>query len=621
MEKIEQEKKEQKEREEFVSRIVDEVQRDFLQRQKERVEYERKWELNLNFLVGNQYVVISPKGEIVNEDKEYYWQKRESFNHIAPLIETRIAKLSQVTPEVSVRPLSQDDSDVSKAGVAEKLISGNFKLNDIHRVVQKVTNWSEACGSGFYKIVWNNSGGNKVGMLDGKDVFEGEVQIIPVSPFEIYPDSLYTEKVEDLNSIIHAKAVNVSVVKEKYGVDLVGKDVGVFSLTSSSPYKRLGSKDKVVKNAVIVIEKFERPSYLYPNGRLITVADDKLLYYGELPYRNGENGDRTFPFVKQDSISVSGMFFGMSVIERLIPVQRSYNAVKNRKHEFLNRLSMGMLTVEDGSLDLDDLEGEGLSPGKILVYRQGSKAPEMMSESVLPPDFDKEEDKLLQEFVCISGVSDVSTSQKNANLSSASALQILIEQDNERLTTTAEYIRRCYLQIASQVLKLYAQFISGVKMVKYKDSFNRTKVCYAKKDTALADDVYLESENELLFTPSKKKELVFKMYESGLLNDEEGGIRPLTKEKLLSLLGYKDLDYQKGISRLQEEKASEENKVIKDAEVQIEEIDDDAIHIDEHTRFVLSEYNDLNEAQRKNIFMHIEKHKERMNKNKNQTID
>ena len=44
------------------------------------------------------------------------------------------------------------------------------------------------------------------------------------------------------------------------------------------------------------------------------------------------------------------------MVERAIPVQRAYNAVKNRKHEFLNRIAMGVLTVEDGSVDTDNLE-------------------------------------------------------------------------------------------------------------------------------------------------------------------------------------------------------------------------------------------------------------------------
>ncbi len=606
--------KEQKEKEQFITQIVAEVKSDFKARQEERSAYERAWELNLNFLIGNQYCSVSPRGEIVTEDKDFGWQKREAFNHIAPIMETRIAKLSRVMPEISVRPVSDDDSDVSKAMIAEKLISGNFKLNDIHKVVQKVINWSETCGSGFYKIVWNNDGGKKIGILDGNDIFEGEAQVIAVSPFEIYPDSLYAERVEDLHSIIHAKAVNVNTVYEKYGVQIEGDDIDVHSLSIGSSYMPNNKSDMVVKNAVTVIEKYEKPSVLYPKGRLITVAGDKLLYYGDLPYVNGENNQRAFPFVKQDCISVSGRFFGMSVIERLIPLQRAYNAVKNRKHEFLNRLSMGILSVEDGSCDVDDLAGDGLSPGKILVYRQGAKAPEMMAETALPPDFDKEEDRLITEFVTVSGVSDVSSSKNNANLSSASALQLLVEQDNERLTVNAEYIRRCYLEIAKQILRLYSQFITGVKAVKYKDSFNRTKVCYANKDTAQSDDVYLEGENELLYTPAKKKEMVFKMFESGLLNDENGALRPLTKEKLLSLLGYKDLDYQKGLSRLQEEKAQEENQIIREKGLSIEEIDDDNIHVDEHTRYVLSEYKQLTEKEKANLFAHIQEHKERLEK-------
>lgn len=67
------------------------------------------------------------------------------------------------------------------------------------------------------------------------------------------------------------------------------------------------------------------------------------------------------------------------MVERTIPIQRAYNAVKNRKHEFLNRIAVGVLAVEDGSVDVDNLETEGLSPGKILVYRQGSNPPRLMS--------------------------------------------------------------------------------------------------------------------------------------------------------------------------------------------------------------------------------------------------
>ena len=381
------------------------------------------------------------------------------------------------------------------------------KKISLNKVVQKATVWSETCGTSFYKILWDSFGGNKIGEHKGQDVFEGEVKVLPVSPFEIFPDNLTNEDVEDCSSIIHARAMSVENVKHIYGVDVVGKSIDVQSLQNESSFN---SQDQnTMDNAVIVIERYEKPSPEFPQGRLITVANGKLLYLGDLPYQNAENGSRTYPFVKQCSYEQAGCFFGKSIIERLIPIQRAYNAVKNRKHEFLNRLSMGVLTVEDGSTDVDDLAEEGLSPGKVLVYRQGSKAPEMMSGMSMPSDFNEEEEKLLNEFVIVSGVSNVTSSSSNATLSSGTSLEILVEQDNSRLLKAAEEIRNCYVQISKQMIRLYSQFSADVRVIKIQDEFKKTHVLYLDKRAIGSDDVYLENENELLYTNRQKKEMIF----------------------------------------------------------------------------------------------------------------
>ncbi|MBE7083098.1 MAG: hypothetical protein E7373_00665 [Clostridiales bacterium] len=596
----------EKEREELEKALVKEIEEDFKVRQKERLKYEKQWVLNMNFASGNQYCKINAQGELADDGKTFYWQNRGVYNHIAPILESRLAKFSTVLPNVSVRPKSDDDKDVAGAVMAEKLIAETFKKCDLTSVAKKVTVWSETCGSGFYKVVWNENSGNKVGELDGREIFDGQVSIIPVSPFEIFPDSIYTEDLQACTSIIHAKAVGVEEIKKKYNVTLKGEEIGVYNLN------KIGStslnSNEVVSDAVVIIERYEKPTEDYPNGRLITVAGGKVLYNGELPFINGEQGKRVFPFVKQNSISQAGCFFGTSIVERLIPVQRAFNAVKNRKHEFLNRLSMGVMTVEDGSVDIDDLEEEGLSPGKILVYRQGSKAPEMMSDMSMPEDFNQEENKLINEFVIISGVSDVSSSASNATLTSASALEILVEQDNSRLVMTAEEIRKSFIEVAKQTIRLYGQFTVGVRAVNGVDSYNKTKIYYADSISVTSDDVYLESENELLYTNRQKKDMIFKLYESGILQDDEGKLRPATKEKILSLLGYKELDYQKGLSRLHEEKAQKENEIlIKDA-VEVDYIDDDSVHIDEHVRYLLSEYGDMQTDARQRITAHVKAH-------------
>ncbi len=608
----------EREREKYIEELISEVYEDFKKRQENRIVYERQWELNINFLNGNQYCDVNAQGEILEENKTFFWQRKGVYNHIAPALDTRIAKFSSISPSVSVRPKTDDDKDVASASLAEKLLESAFKETKLHEVVKKTTVWSETCGTGFYKILWNSKGGNKIGVVDKQDVYEGEVSVLSVSPFEIFPDSLTTENLQDCASIIHARVMSVDAVKETYGVSLAGQSIDVQSLQKTSAFS--SSKQNTLENAVIVIERYEKPTSEHPLGRLITVAGNKLLYIGELPYENAENGKRGYPFVKQTSLEQAGSFFGCSIIERLIPIQRAYNAVKNRKHEFLNRLSMGVMTVEDGSMDVDDLAEEGLSPGKVIVYRQGSKAPEIMSNMTMPSDFNEEEDKLLDEFVIISGVSNVTSSSSNATLSSGTSLEILVEQDNTRLIRSAECIRNSYVEISKQMIRLYYQFSAGVRAINVQDEFKKAKIFYLDKNSVNSDDVYLENENELLYTNRQKKEMIFKLYESGLLTDEDGKLRPSIKEKVLSLLGYKELDYQKGLARLQEEKAQKENDNLRKEEVAIDEIDDDAIHVDEHSRYILSEFASLKDEQKQRFYQHIREHKQRL-KNDNGEIN
>ncbi|HRF37031.1 MAG TPA: hypothetical protein PLZ09_06990, partial [Clostridia bacterium] len=88
--------------------IVCEILKEFDTISEERKSLESQWRLNMNFVQGNQYCEISPVGEVEDYGKQYFWQEREVFNHIAPIVETRLAKLGRVQANVSVRPFSQD---------------------------------------------------------------------------------------------------------------------------------------------------------------------------------------------------------------------------------------------------------------------------------------------------------------------------------------------------------------------------------------------------------------------------------------------------------------------------------------------------------------------------------
>ena len=604
--------------------IVKEVLADFKARREERKNFESKWQLNLNFFMGNQYCAINGNNEVVDFEKQFFWQEREVFNHIAPIIELRLSKLTKVRPSMTVIPFSDSTNDINCAKVSKNILRAtSYKLN-LSLLISQATAWSEICGTSFYKVSWNNSVGNIVGVLEnGEQVRDGEVQIDVVSPFEIYPDSASYNNVNDAKSIMHVKAYDVDEIKNIWGVDVKGEDVDVYSLDTVNNAGGLGyfahsnrATRKIKHNSALVIEKYECPTIKHPFGRLIIVAGNKLVFVGELPYVNAKNLERGFPFIRQCSIVNPGCFWGTSVIERCIPIQRSFNAVKNRKHEFLNRLSMGVLAVEDGSVDTDNLEEEGMAPGKVLIYRQGANVPRLINNSQVPMDFGYEEDRLQNEFLTVSGVSDLLRSSSISSNLSGTALQLLIEQDEARLISSAEQIREAVKEISKQILRLYKQFINYKKSSKIVDENGKIEMFYWNNSDINSDDVVFETENELNESLAQKRSMIFDIYNSGLLNDENGKISNSTRYKLLEQLGFGVWENSQDIKSLQLKRANKENlNLISENNLSApKEIDDHALHINEHICFMLSD--DYEKASLKNekleqiMLNHIRQHKQ-----------
>ena len=601
-------KVEEKKKDKFYEDLVASVYEDFYARQRERRGIEKQWELNLNYLAGRQYCEIAASGEVEEEDKYYFWQDRNCYNHIAPIIDSRIVRLTRVRPVMSVRASSGDDADLKTAKLTTSVLNATYHRLSLDEQLYKATVWSETCGTAFYKVIWANDGGRVTGKTkDGKPVYEGDVCVEVISPFEIFPDSLCAEDMSGVESLIHAKAVRTADIYRAYGVKVAGEDVDVFALGSTAGEKT------VLHDAALLIEKYERPTEEFPEGRLIVVAGGKILHMGELPFVNGNEGRRDFPFIRQVSINGAGAFFGTSMIERIIPVQRAYNAIKNRKQEFLNRLSMGVITVEDGSVDTDDLAEEGLSPGKIIVYRQGTNPPSVMGTGSVPSDLTYEEDRLLNEFILISGVSEFTRSTNvDGNVMSGVALQLLIEQEDARLTAAGENIRAAVKLMAKQIIRLFKQFAGDERLMKSAGDTGKVELFYFRASDLSSDDVVFDTENELSYTPAQKKSAVYDLLKTGILSDETGRMNQRTKAKVLEILGFGSIDNALDMEKLHINKAAAENLGGFKTPVAADEYDDHELHVAEHTRFLLSSESEelrKNAEAKENALAHIREHK------------
>ncbi|MGN1201361.1 MAG: hypothetical protein ACI4R8_03805 [Candidatus Caccovivens sp.] len=602
--------------------IVKETLADFEQRVSARKSFDSQWQLNMNFYMGNQYCDVG-YGHFVHElDKQYFWQEREVFNHIAPIIDIRMSKLAKIKPKMTIAPATNEEQDIYTAKVGKKVLDSVSNKMNLMAKINQATKWSEICGTSFYKISWNSNLGQVVALEeDGKKIKTGDVDISVCSPFEIYPDSSTHENLNECQSLIHAKAYTTAQIKQMYGVDVEGKDINVYSLDGvTSSLGGLGYNGMATKliettrhDSAIVLEKYVKPNEEFPNGRLLIIAGDKLVYDGELPYINGIDGKREFPFVRQICNEEVGNFWGVSMINRLIPIQRAYNAVKNRKHEYLNRLTMGVLAVEDGSVDIDNLEEEGLAPGKILVYRQGSTAPKFLGGENVPSDFDKEEDKLLEEFSTISGTSEIGSMESVSTSLSGVALELLIDENETRLKFTTDSIKSAIKTIAKHILRLYKQFATFPRLIKIVGNDGELDAIYFKGSDISSDDVQFDTDNESNDTLSQRRAMIFDLLDKGLLYDENGKLTNSMKAKVMENIGFGAWESSVDLSDLHIKNADAENvAMLSGKDVEVKEIDDHALHLTQHISYMLKVLYSQEQIDKKieeNFLKHIRAHK------------
>lgn len=598
------------------------VKDEFTRRQKERLPFELQMRLNINFHDGNQYSIIDDqRGTIEEKDKLYYWEVRRVYNHIAPIVDTRLAKLSRASVTLKVRPATSDNDDISSAKISTKILESAEKNQHESRLQLRANTWSEICGTSIWKPTWNPSKGRVLGQVQmeseemhmgmhsnqvnpTKTYREGDIETIVCSPFEIYPESCY-KPYEEQRSFVHAKAYHIDEIYETWGIRVKGQKVNVFSVKNIPATGGLGSKgvkysiaSAVQENSAMVYEYWELPSRKYPKGRLLIVADghNEPIHAGDLPYMLGDDGEYKLPFIPQYCLEQAGTFFGKSIVERLIDVQTQYNALRNRKTEYLNRVAIGQLSYEEGTIDEEMLEQDGLAPGAMIPRKVGSAPPSYLQTPQLPTTFADEEQRLLNLFTIISGVSEISRdSSAPTGVGSGIALSLLKEQDDTRISLTAQQIQNSKIERGKMYLKFYKQFVEVPRMLRNVGKNDIVEVLEWDANSITSFDVYIESSSQLSETPAQRKQMVFDLLQSGLFNDPDTG--RITKEgrlkifEMLEMGNWEDYDEQ---NSLQKQKARRENREMLQGVLPVaRDFDDDIIHITTHNNYRLSsEYED-----------------------------
>ncbi len=588
----------------FKEDIIQNVLSDLDKRRGEKSSLEMQWTLNANFLVGNQYCEVNPyHNEIEQLQPVYNWLNRETFNNIAPLIQTRIANLNKINYMMKVNPATNELDDYAKADVSTSVLQFLQKSSDFESKKDTLIYWNELCGNCFWLSWWDTEKGDRIAVektfVVGEDGVEqrierayhqGDLDYGLITPYEVFPESIFKQTVEAQRSIILEQVKTVDDIHDLYGIKVEGTNIETFELTPVSSGGGWGYENTVVsighrtaENAEKVVTYFEKPSRKRPNGRMIIiVGQEHLVYYGDLPYSR-------IPIIQTVCHEVPGQFFGKSVIEDLIPLQRTYNGCINSIHEHIRRLALGNVFVEEDSIDIEEYEEHGLEPGAFLIYKRGSNPPVKVPNSNLPSEIMTERYNLKSDMEYVAGVSQLMvTGNTPSGVTSGTAISNLMEIDNTRLSLTGDHIRASVRRLAILWLEIYKRYANTRRVVNYVGTNNIGKVLVWSADDINSYDVEYTTENELLMSEDMQKQRFFEAFNMGLFLDSDGRIPERVKHQALEYMKIGNYSEILNINTLQIQAAQRENEFFEGGVVpKISEFDDHDIHIEEHLRYIL----------------------------------
>jgi len=584
--------------------IIHNILEDLEKRRSQRSALERQWTLNANFLVGNQYCDIRPyTGDIEQLEPIYNWLNRETFNNIAPLIQTRIANLKKINYLMKVKPATNELDDYAKAEVSTSVLQYTQRTTDFEAKKDTAIYWNELCGNCFFLSWWDKDKGERLAVETvtsvGEDgiertseraFYQGDIDYGLITPYEVFPESIFKQGIESQRSIILEQVKSVEDIYDLYGVDVEGSDIETFELTPVTSGGGLGYENTVIsighrtaENAEKVITYLERPSKHRPRGRMaIIVGDEHLVYYGDMPYSK-------IPLVQTVCHELPGQFFGKSVIEDLIPLQRTYNGCINSIHEYIKRLSLGNMLVEEGSIDIEEYEDRGLEPGAFLVYKNGTNRPEPVPNGALPGDIMQERYNLKSDMEYVAGVSQLMvTGSTPTGVTSGAAINNLMEIDNTRLSLTGDHIRNAILKLAILWLEIYKVYATTHRIVNYVGANSIGKALIWSHEDINSYDVEYVTENELLMSEEMQKQRFFEAYNMGLFTDSDGNIPERVKLMALEYMKIGNYTDIMNLNSLQIQAAQRENVFFESGVIpKISDFDEHRIHIEEHLRYIL----------------------------------
>ena len=423
--------------------------------------------LNNEYISGNQNKKINVRHLKIEEkkpDPQVYTEKK-IFNRILPIYLTRYGILTRNMPIPGIIPTGYSSKDIEDANNVNIFVP-KF-MNDVgyKNIYKKIIKWTDIYGISWVKtgIDWsagdeiaaipNTKIGNTIGTLHLK---EGRTFLTFCPIHEIFVDSYYIETMEDINELVHRRVFPIEYIRKRWGFEAEKESINDAKLSTYPRYSNFGLAQAGTIEYAYVYEYYRKPDAIYPKGRYVIACNQKIIYDDILPYVNAENGRRMIPFDFVTMQSIPNKLIGITVYSQIIPIQDTYNSVKNRFLEYVNHIAIGQLYYWEGSLvNRNNFTNK---PGKLIGLKRNAKAPVPVQKDKLSNEFTAYTKTLEDDMLVTAGLSSLTAfGSSKSNVRTDGVVDKMSEADDNKLANAVDNLSELTVSVFKKVLYLEKQ--------------------------------------------------------------------------------------------------------------------------------------------------------------------
>ena len=425
--------------------------------------YIAQGKLNNEFIRGKQHRRINPRNLNI-EDKlvdPNIYTERKTFNRLLPIYLTRYGIITQNMPIAGIKPQSNTSKAVYDSEQTNKFIN-NFMLDcDFKQMFKKSVRYADVYGIVWFKtgIDWTEGDeictvDTKIGDTTGKiTIKEGRpfVSVVPIQ--EVFVDSVYAETMDEINELVHRRVFPVDYIRKRWGIEAQKESINETKLQTYPRYSNFGISNAGDIEYAYIYEYYKKPDALYPEGRYVITCNDKIIYDGKLPYKNAASGKRIIPFDFYTMQSLPNYLIGVTVYSQLIPIQETYNSIKNRYLEYVNHIAIGQLYYWEGSLI--NKNNFTTKPGKLIGLKRNARKPEPVQKDKLSQEFINYLNKIEEDMLVTAGLSQMTAfGSSKSNVRTDGVVDKLSESDENKLVNALDNISDCFIQMFKKLVYL-----------------------------------------------------------------------------------------------------------------------------------------------------------------------